>query len=713
MNRLYYIKYNDVDLTQMVKVREVSLPSLPEIQHDSIDLWEMDGNIFNSVSYGNRTINLRFLIQPLDPNELEVVTQDVKRAFYTREPKELYVGSETKYMLCVPEGEVVITELGVGTNEIEISLIAYYPYWISTEVMLERFEEKEFTITNKGDTSATPVISVNIPSDTHFIQLENQTTNQRILIGQKPTVEKAESIKPDTHILLDEFNTISGWVSSTAAIDPSCGVGGTMTSTADANSIMCGNFGNANTTWKGACYRKSLDIPLKNFKVKAYLRHASDGMNGDPSVKQYMADCVKKESGGSKVVQETVVSGEETLIYYSYHPQGGLINIYRNPSKNSLVIGQFSPDQKFNNGRIENGWLKIDLPWFGDPNGYVETGRFKAKVGSTTVTTVVDRTVTPTWTDTLCNYVANTTAKLRSNPNEDSSIKCTVPSGTVLRCSTTLVNSTKEDENNKYWKVYSGYNNQTGYIVEKELTRASEVEVVYEQTPITADDKTGRIQVYGFSNSGVQLFSMGLIDDSEWYESTYPIIKKNGLDFLKDVSFNVPKPKQTSSFSSNTLKYTNIMSGQYGGWNSFFGVLYIERINDVWYAWIEKTEGGHRMMASSKVKDTINGNLDLGYIVIYAGTSNPSNPCDMSFERLEVMNATEINFETQNVLYFEEGDVVEIDCGVPCVKVNGEEMPSLVDIGSQFFDLQKGVNVIKVASDSDVITSVAYNERYL
>ena len=113
VNNLYYIKYNDVDLTQMVKVREISLPSLPEIEHDSIDLWEMDGNIFNSVSYGNRVINLRFLIQPLDPNELEVLTQDVKRVFYTREPKELYIGSETKYMLCVPEGEVVVTELGI------------------------------------------------------------------------------------------------------------------------------------------------------------------------------------------------------------------------------------------------------------------------------------------------------------------------------------------------------------------------------------------------------------------------------------------------------------------------------------------------------------------------------------------------------------------------------------------------------------------------
>ena len=707
---MYYIKFNNVDLTQMVKVREISLPSLPEIEHDSIDLWEMDGNIFNSVSYGNRTITLRLLIQPLDPLDIETLTQDVKRAFYTRTPQELYLGDENKYMLCLPEGEVVISELGVGTNELEVDLIAYYPYWISTEVQIVNFTDKHYFIENKGDVSTTPVISMGIKSDTHFIQVDNQSTGERIFLGEKPTVEKDSSIKANSNILLDQCNSTSGWTSSNASLDNGCGVGGTLSVTNNGNGIMCGDFGNSNSTWTGACYRKNFSVGIVDFKVRVDMTFTSDGMNGDPSVKKYMDDCISTESGGSKVVVEQVITGTKVPEYYSYHSSGGLITIRNGASTSATQIGLFSPDQLFFDGVVQsNGWLKISLPWFNNNVGYVQPGYYIEKQKTNHVVTVVNKTVTPTWTATLCNFVVNTTAKLRSGANEDSSVKCTVKAGTVLRCSTTLIDSTKEGENNKYWQVYSGAGT-TGYIEEKELTRASEVEIVYEQTPVTADDKTGRCQVYGFSSTGVQLFSLSIIDDSEWYEATYPIIKKNGKEFLRDTSFNVPDPKQTKEFSSNTIKYSNIMSGEYGKWNGFQGSLYIERIKNVWYAWVQ---GQRKKISTSKTVDNTNASLPLSYIVVYFGTCNTDKPCDMAITEIRVQNVNEINFETQNIQHFEAGDIVEIDCGVPCVRLNGEEKPSLVDIGSQFFDLQKGVNVIKISSDKDINTSIAYNERYL
>ena len=69
---MYYLKYNGVDLTQLVKVREVNLPSLPSIEHSEIEMWEMDGNLFSSLSYGNREIEISAIIQPLDPNDLDI-----------------------------------------------------------------------------------------------------------------------------------------------------------------------------------------------------------------------------------------------------------------------------------------------------------------------------------------------------------------------------------------------------------------------------------------------------------------------------------------------------------------------------------------------------------------------------------------------------------------------------------------------------------------
>ena len=63
--------------------------------------------------------------------------------------------------------------------------------------------------------------------------------------------------------------------------------------------------------------------------------------------------------------------------------------------------------------------------------------------------------------------------------------------------------------------------------------------------------------------------------------------------------------------------------------------------------------------------------------------------------------------------YAQVGDSVEIDCGVPCVKLNGKERNDLVDIGSQFFDLEVGHNEIKIASDNDVNFTALFNKKYL
>ena len=82
---MYYIKYNEIDLTDMVKVREVEIPSLPTIEHSSIDIFERDGGVYNGASYGTREIRLTFIIKPDDKNDYEQYVRDVKRAFYTKE----------------------------------------------------------------------------------------------------------------------------------------------------------------------------------------------------------------------------------------------------------------------------------------------------------------------------------------------------------------------------------------------------------------------------------------------------------------------------------------------------------------------------------------------------------------------------------------------------------------------------------------------------
>ena len=80
---MYYIKYNDIDLTDIVKVREVEIPSLPTMEHSSIDVFERDGGIYNGLSYKTREIKLTFIIQPEDPNDYDMYVNDKAEVIYT------------------------------------------------------------------------------------------------------------------------------------------------------------------------------------------------------------------------------------------------------------------------------------------------------------------------------------------------------------------------------------------------------------------------------------------------------------------------------------------------------------------------------------------------------------------------------------------------------------------------------------------------------
>ena len=130
----YYIKYNGIDLTDMVGVRQVEIPALPTMSHSNIDMFERDGNVFNGLSYGTREINITFLVKSKDPEEYELKLDDAKRAFYTKEEAKLFCGNKDYYMWCVPEGEMTISELTTGCAECNVKLIAYDPYWYCEEV---------------------------------------------------------------------------------------------------------------------------------------------------------------------------------------------------------------------------------------------------------------------------------------------------------------------------------------------------------------------------------------------------------------------------------------------------------------------------------------------------------------------------------------------------------------------------------------------------
>ena len=687
---MYYIKYNEIDLTDMVKVREVEIPSLPSIEHSSIDIFERDGGVYNGASYGTREIKLTFIIKPDNRDDYEQYVQDVKRAFYTKEECRLFCGDENLYIWCVPVDDMVITELGEGCAEGEVNLVSYDPYWYSVDQQaVNNNDKKKFIVENESDTNVYPVIQVGFTRDTTFFQIRNRDTNETILIGGVPEKEKS-TIKKNTRVFKDAMETTSGWTNTSAPIDAGRSTGGTLSVTNDGKGLMCGNFGSASdgSIWHGACYKKSIGTPIKDFKVRIRMKHNSTGTNGDPS-HPYQNETTPPISGSKKT-------------YYKVTAKSGL-KLRKGASTSSTKLLTIPYGTKLT-GTISKGWLKTT---------------YNGKTGYCYAEYIKDVTSDSTVTSKERNYVTMKSTAIRATASKKATNKKTIPAGKCIRVlyDTKYPTTGKDDVKGKFYKLAKPYDGTTGFVLIENLVQANEYTVDYEPEIETADDKLGVVELYGFSANNVQLFKLSMVDDNEFYEFTYPLIRKNGEDFLKDKTI-APEPKKVTTYNGDTKRVESILSGKYGSWNEFYGELYIERIKNRWYAYVQKIKDGQpgKKIKAQPVTDKANQDEELSYIVIYFGTTgNAEKASGMAITDINVYTATKIEDNKEyNFQEFEVGDILTIDNSIPAVYLNDEERNDLIDVGSSFFPLEPGDNYIKVASDDDVPNiDILWNNKYL
>lgn len=694
---MYYIKYNEIDLSDMVKVREVVIPSLPSIKHSSIGVFERNGNIYNGASYNERDIKLILLIQPNDVSNYDIYINDVKRAFYTKKECRLFCGNENLYMWCVPTDEIIITELGTYCAEIEINLVAYDPYWYSIEQeVVNNNDNPKFEVNNESDVEIYPTFSVGFRNNSTFIQLENKTNGQHILLGGIPSSEK-ETVVRDNTVLKDVCVSLNGWVSTSASIDSNRTNGGTLSLGTNGVNLICGNFGstNSNTTWHGACYKKNLDTSIKDFRVKVNVSFNSFGVNGDPSNEFILDD----DEG-------TVISGEINQILVVNIPNAEIFkteyngNIGEDATEeekaqlNKVKIGTLSYGTTIENfSESSSSWYKYKY------NDYTDA---YIKKSSVKIAYVDNRQ-----TNTHCNYMVTTTTALRNSPNKLYTNIKTLNTGTIIR----IEANNKYGDNQFYKVVYPDF----GFVAVTDVIKASEYKITYDKKYDYADDKQGVIELYGYSNNNTQLFKLSLCDDNKFYEFTYPLITKNGKEFLVDKTVT-PNPKLKETRTDKGVTYTETRSGEYGDWNDFIGDLYIERINNVWYSYAYNKKG-EKILRTKYVTDDTNSFEELSYIVLYIGTNEGQEYASaMSINLVEITTENNsLNEEKEyNEIMFKQGDVLKIDNSIPTVYLNDIERNDLIDICSQFFAIETGVNEIKITSDDSYANiDVIWGNKYL
>ena len=100
---------------------------------------------------------------------------------------------------------------------------------------------------------------------------------------------------------------------------------------------------------------------------------------------------------------------------------------------------------------------------------------------------------------------------------------------------------------------------------------------------------------------------------------------------------------------------------------------------------------------------------------MYIGTAGTAEKASgMSISNIEIKTATAINDTTiYNFQEFKAGDILTIDNNVPEARLNGVECNELIDVGSSFFPLESGENIIKFNSDDNPSVDIIWNNRYL
>ena len=721
----YYVKYNDIDLTNMIKVKTVESSLTPPRENSTIDIWERAGEIYNGYRWQTREITINFLLlyteEEYDANPLilEQGLKDIKDCLNVDSPKALYLNNPDKFIYAVPDGDVEVSELRYNCAEITVTFSCFDPFYYSAEPKMVE-GTKKLVVTNEGDVPTDGIITIGIDEDCHFVQLENMTNNKKMLIGSFPMVSKPSN-KDKHDVLTDECVNLTGWSTGTTNIDSDRASTGTLAITEAGQGIMCGNFGSkGSTTWHGVSARKNLGTSVENFQVEAIVFNVSSGQGGDPSRTVDMTNPSVKYSTEQHYSSYEVTEGSRTeqykVICHALHKRSG-------PSKSYGVVGYLK------NGDIidPKNWQGYKGLWAEVAPGqwsYCSPEYVQKTVTDTTTVKTVQVVNNVTITKYVKNYYATSSAEVREQPEKDSRIVCTIPAGEVVRViDERLWEQDKDNDgnvtvsNDDYWyKIEIAWNGHWGYVKGNNLQPATNVSIKYPVEPETSDDKIGTIEVYGYDNNGSQLFKMSMTDENGYYEFNYPKTTVGGKEFLSDISIAPePKIKNTNSVSNGQLVVTKdyLLSGQYGNWNDFYGTFGIKRENGNWQAWYQKMENGYvvkqHWSAYQPIHNAPTGNLS--YITLFIGT-NGDKPSDMSLQRLTVKNLTPQDPVTTNIKKFQAGDVLKVDMYNNRVWLN-DKLYNNIEIGSQFFPLEVGENTIRIISDKGTHSNIVFHEKFL
>lgn len=694
---MYKVKYNNIDLGYFGIITKLEKAILPSRKYTSFTTESIDGEVYNNSKYEPLEIKIKLFIEGDSESELKNKLVELASLFNTKQVLPLELNNE-KFAFAITGDEIETEEFSNVAKYVKINLVCLDPHFYSIEDKAFDSENNKLVIENDGGESVLPFVTIGFSKDTHFIQLEHEESGKKILIGNYPQINLT-SKKEKVRVLRDNCETTSSWINTQPPIDSNRNMGGTLALTDTGEGICIGTLPTGTTGWNGPCARQNLDHALDEFTVRCNMYHNSTGKNGDPTYPVFNEE--------SSIKDETK---------YTYYVTTSTVNYRSGAGTNHKKYGTLKKGHEIKDGTVSKGWIKFK---YKNKTCYCSTKYIKKKTGTKKIWVNVKNFVVKTDS----NY--NTFACLRSEPKKQSKLITSLENGTVVRC----IVKAYEDANNKnrkYYKLAKKINGKMGYICTADIVEADKFSFEYDEKDdyLYADDKDGIIELYGFDANGKKLFKVGMFDNNRYYEYTYPMAEIGNRTVLNEKKKTPPvKYLELSSGSGDnyTIKTTYYMSGKFGDWNEFWGTWELTRKKVKgkyrWKVSVKKIKDG-KIVKTSKELDIKYSDLPtekLSYLALYMGTTNKlSNASGMALTHLEVYELNPESEIEENIVYFEEGDILDLDFESGSAYLNHENRTDLIDVGSDFFDIETGTNNIKIVSDdTDNVTSAVIKEKWI
>ena len=710
-----YFNFNGVQVNDLALVTKIDKPYIPETSISTLNIPSRDGEIFNGMKYNSLKIGVSLAIIGTDVDDYNARVKVLKDIFSVRKEVPIAFASYTS-IYGMLSSEFKVEKKNAVTGYADIEIVCSNPYTYS-DYTITYDGSKTVNVGQKGGIKSYPLISVGITKPTHFIQIQNDITGEKIGIGALPDITKTESRNESDNVLHNNCQNLSSIVIGATNIDANRSTTGSFAISSDGSGIILGNMGDGSTTYKGACGKIALPKELEDFQIKVNIYADSTGKNGDPNYFDPETEKYKEE-----------VKEGTTTKYYVVNCTG--LNYRTGPStsyksKGTLPKGyEIRKDYSF-----ENGWCKFPYK-----NGtYYCSGKYLTEMTEDNTKTVLKDTNWPIENVMILPDEGNKVGATRAVFDAPGGkIIGYIPYGTIIRVLLKPYNTYDSNNNvkNTYYYMWKPYTNSKGqkiqgYIEKSVIVRSIDntgYKVDYTNDTNYADDKMGICEIYGFDVNATQIFKMSVFDDNAYFEYTQPQIRVGNTVILKDDAVApTPKPRNVADQSGVTTGYW--LGGEYGSWNKGTICLTLSRQksgnNYVWHAEAYKMSNG---VITKQLYRKNNRNTDfptnkLSYIAVYMGTSAGSMAKCTGIELQDILVTTRDTQSTDtpsNITYFKAGDVIDIDCENCNCYVNRQLRNDLVDIGSTYFGIAPGYTTVSLHSDdSDASLSVTVKEKWI